>query len=209
MRSDISSSGQRGWTFTEEARRAQIIQCAIDTIADVGYARASLAEIAKRAGVSKGVISYHFAGKDELIERVVDHVYNRGAEQITPLLIRQPTVAATLRTYITGNIEFIRGHPHEVAVLTDIFANYRTAEGTLRYGMHTDEPLLAPLRELFEAGQRRGEFREFAPAAMARVLRTAIDSTALQILAFPDFDPDAYARELVTLFDLATRKEPA
>ncbi|MGH3671044.1 MAG: TetR/AcrR family transcriptional regulator [Pseudonocardiaceae bacterium] len=209
MRSDIDSSGQRGWTFIEEARRAQIVQCAIGTIADVGYPRASLAEIAKRAGISKGVISYHFAGKDELIERVVEHVYNRGAEEIRPLLKRQPTVAATLGTYITGNIEFIRDHPREVAALTDIFANHRTAEGTLRYGMHTDEPLLAPLRELFEAGQRSGEFREFAPAAMARVLRTAIDSTAPQILAFPDFDPDAYARELVTLFDLATRKEPS
>jgi len=207
--SDISSSGQRERTFTEKARRAQIIQCAIDTIADVGYVRASLAEIAKRAGISKGVISYHFAGKDELIERVVDHVYHRGAEQITPLLQRQPTVAATLRTYITGNIEFIRDHQCEVAVLTDIFANDRTADGQLRYGMHTDEPLLAPLRELFEAGQRSGEFRQFSPAAMARVLRTAIDSTAPQILAFPDFDPDAYACELVTLFDLATRKGPS
>lgn len=196
-------------TFTEEARRAQIIQCTIDTIADVGYARASLAEIAKRAGISKGVISYHFAGKDELIECVVHHVYNRGAAEITPFLKRQPTVAATLRIYITWNIKFIRDHPREVAALADIFVNYRTPDGKLRYGMHTDEPLLAPLRELFEAGQRSGEFREFAPAAMARVLRTAIDSTTPQILAFPDFDPDAYARELVTLFDLATRKEPA
>jgi hypothetical protein len=44
---------------------------------------------------------------------------------------------------------------------------------------------------------------------MARVLRTAIDSTAPQVFAFPDFDPDAYVRELVTLFDLATRKEPS
>jgi TetR/AcrR family fatty acid metabolism transcriptional regulator len=207
VRSDISSSGQRVWTFTEEARRTQIIQSTIDAIADVGYARASLAEIAKRAGISKGVISYHFAGKDELIERVVDHVYHRGAEQVIPLLQRKATAAATLRAYITGNIAFIRDHPREVAVLIDIFANYRTAEGNLRYGMHTDEPLLAPLRELFEAGQRSGEFREFAPAAMARVLRTVIDSTAPQILAFPDFDPDAYARELVTLFDLATQKE--
>jgi len=203
VRSDFSPSGQRASTFTEEARRAQIIQCAIDTIADVGYVRASLAEIAKRAGISKGVISYHFAGKDELIERVVDHIYQRGAEQLTPLLKRQPTVAATLRTYITGNIDFMR----EVAVLTDIFTNYRTADGKLRYGVHTDEPLLAPLRQLFEAGQRSGEFREFAPAAMARFLRTAIDSAAPQILAFPDFDPDAYARELVALFELATRKE--
>jgi TetR/AcrR family fatty acid metabolism transcriptional regulator len=74
---------------------------------------------------------------------------------MTPLLERQPTVAATLRTYITGTIDFIRDHPREVAVLTDIFANYRTAEGKLRYGMHTDEPLLAPLRELFRGGSTK------------------------------------------------------
>jgi hypothetical protein len=42
---------------------------------------------------------------------------------------------------------------------------------------------------------------------MVRVLPTAIDSTAPQILAFSDFDPDADARELVTQLDLATRKQ--
>lgn len=42
---------------------------------------------------------------------------------------------------------------------------------------------------------------------MARALPTAIDSTAPQILAFPDSNPDADARELVTLLDLVTRKQ--
>lgn len=209
MRSTSRPSGQRERTFTEQARRAQIIECAIDTIAEVGYGRASLAEIAGRAGISKGVISYHFAGKDELIERVVEYVYTRGAEEMLPRLKEQPTVAATLRSYLTANIEFIRDHPREVAVLTDIFLNYRTSDGGLRYGIHTDEPLLAPLRELFEAGQRNGEFRDFDRAAMARVLRSAVDATSPQILASPDFDADAYARELVTLFDRATRKDPS
>jgi hypothetical protein len=39
---------------------------AIDTIAEVGCARASLGRTAERFGVSKGLISYHFAGRDEL-----------------------------------------------------------------------------------------------------------------------------------------------
>jgi hypothetical protein len=42
---------------------------------------------------------------------------------------------------------------------------------------------------------------------MARVLPPAIDSTAPQILVFPDFNPDAYGYELVTLLDVATRKQ--
>ena len=50
-------------SFIEKARRTQIIECAIETIAEVGYAQASLGQIAKRAQISKGVISYHFANK--------------------------------------------------------------------------------------------------------------------------------------------------
>ena len=57
-------------TFIETARRAQIVAAAIDTIAEVGYARASLVRIASRIGISRGLISYHFAGKDELIKEV-------------------------------------------------------------------------------------------------------------------------------------------
>jgi len=65
----------------------------------------------------------------------------------------------------------------------------------------------APPGELRQASPRSGEFGEFAFAAMARALPTAIDSTAPQILAFPDSNPDADARELVTLLDLVTRKQ--
>lgn len=205
MRPKSRPPGQR--TFTEEARRAQIVECAIDTIAELGYARASLAEIAKRAGISKGVISYHFAGKDELVERVVEHVCTWGAQEMLPRLQGLSSPAETLRTYITANVEFIRDHPREIAVLGDIFVNFRTRDGALRYGVHTDAPLIEPLIRLFEAGQRDGVFRAFAPEPMARVIRAAIDSTAAQVVAFPDFDADDYARELVTIFDLATRKD--
>jgi AcrR family transcriptional regulator len=66
MRSETGTHGQRNQTFIEAARRAQIVTAAIETIAGLGYGQASLARIAERAGTSKGVISYHFPGKDDL-----------------------------------------------------------------------------------------------------------------------------------------------
>ncbi|MBV9802070.1 MAG: TetR family transcriptional regulator, partial [Solirubrobacterales bacterium] len=72
MRSDsIPNVRPDSRTFIEQARRAQIVGVAIDTIAELGYAQASLARIAERAGISKGVIAYHFAGKEDLIAEVV------------------------------------------------------------------------------------------------------------------------------------------
>lgn len=43
--------------------------------AEVGYAQASLGQIAKRAKISKGIISYHFTNKEELLEQVVTNYY--------------------------------------------------------------------------------------------------------------------------------------
>lgn len=50
---------------------AQIVQAAIRVLARQGYARTSLLDIAKEAGMSKGAIHYHFPTKEALIEVVL------------------------------------------------------------------------------------------------------------------------------------------
>jgi AcrR family transcriptional regulator len=63
----------RAKTFIGPGRRAQIITAAIEVIAEAGYAKASFSRIAKHAGLSStGMISYHFAGKEDLLAACVD-----------------------------------------------------------------------------------------------------------------------------------------
>jgi betaine-aldehyde dehydrogenase len=52
----------------EEARRAQLIEVTIDSLADVGYVGTTLAQIARRAGVSPGLVAHYFGEKDGLLE---------------------------------------------------------------------------------------------------------------------------------------------
>jgi TetR/AcrR family transcriptional regulator, fatty acid metabolism regulator protein len=77
-------------TFTETARRTQIVAAAIDTIAELGYGRASLARIADTAGTGKSVILYHFSGKDDLIRELVADLarYAREFADLFDLAIR-------------------------------------------------------------------------------------------------------------------------
>jgi TetR/AcrR family fatty acid metabolism transcriptional regulator len=75
MRSKNKSDGQKVSSFIEAARRAQIIECAMEAIACLGMAQASLAQIAAGAGISKGGISYYFGSKDALIDQVVAEIY--------------------------------------------------------------------------------------------------------------------------------------
>src|ERR1700691_4156846 len=87
-------------TFVTKARRAQIVEAAIDTVAEVGYANASLARIAVRLGITKGVISYHFAGKDDLIAEIVTQVLQQARAYMQPRVEAQTTGPEMLRAYI-------------------------------------------------------------------------------------------------------------
>ncbi|WP_407555357.1 TetR family transcriptional regulator [Streptomyces sp. Pv4-95] len=193
-------------TFTNEARRAQIVQAAIETIADLGYAKASFAKITERAGLSSPrMISYHFTDKDELIHQVVREVFTAGAEFIGARMAAEETAAGKLRAYLEANLQFLREHPQEMAALTQIGPHARDESGRPHTSQSAQEPSVRGLGELLAAGQRSGEFRDFDVPSMAVMIRGAVDAAAQRLRGEPGLDFDAYTRELVTAFALATR----
>jgi TetR/AcrR family fatty acid metabolism transcriptional regulator len=207
MQPENKAGDQRNLSFIEKARRSQIVACAIDTIATLGYARASLAQIAQRAGISKGVISYHFAGKEELIRQVVAEVFAAGEAFMRPRIGAESTAAAMLRAYIESNLAFMRTHRNHIMAILEIWSNSRTTDGRLGIGATWIEAAVDHLEPLLRWGQENGEFREFSPRVMAMAIRNAIDGVPPQMVSDEDLDLDAYADELVTLFDRATRRE--
>jgi AcrR family transcriptional regulator len=193
-----------GPTFTERARRAQIVAAAIDTIADLGFARASYAQIAKRAGLSStGLISYHFASKDELIDEVVAEVVAAGQAYMLP---RIEAAEDKLRAYIESNLEFMATHrAHIVAVVAVFTALPRAEDGQPSAYSERHRRGLEQLAELLRAGQRAGELRRFDALTMAMAIRAAIDAVGFRLATERDLDVRPIARELATLFDRATR----
>ncbi|MGH2600181.1 MAG: TetR/AcrR family transcriptional regulator [Dehalococcoidia bacterium] len=181
------------------------MQCAVDTIADLGYARASLAEIAKRAGISKSVISYYFAGKDELIAQVVAEVFAAGAAFMLPRIRAESTASAMLRAYIESNLAFMRDHSAQMLAMVQISSGVNTAGGLPGFGPSAAHQRLADLGQLLRWGQERGEFRAFDVRVMATAILSVIDGIPPQMADTPNLDLDAYARELVALFGRATR----
>jgi AcrR family transcriptional regulator len=49
------------------ARRTQLIEATIETLAEVGYARTTLTAVARRAGLSHGLVNFHFETKERLL----------------------------------------------------------------------------------------------------------------------------------------------
>lgn len=112
-------------TFTEAARRRQIVAAAIETIAELGYARASFAQIARRAGLSSpGLISYHFANKDDLISQVVAEVYATGGEVVHPNSADTTSAWLALRGYLEGSLTFYATHRTHLRALVQILQGH-------------------------------------------------------------------------------------
>lgn len=205
MRSDNRSS-VRQRTFTEEARRAQIIACAIEVLAELGYAQTSFARVAERLGISKSVISYHFGSKDELLEQVVRSVYAAGAQYIRPRAEAADSAPAMLTAFLRANLEYIRDHSEETAAVAEIAVNARARDGAPRFaaGPGGIEQTLRPLQEILRRGQAAGEFADFDTRTMAWAIRTLVDSVPRRRILDPEFDFGTGIDELIALVGRAT-----
>ena len=201
-----AAAGDPERTFIETARRAQIAASAIDTIAEAGYAGASFARIAGKLGISRGLISYHFADQDDLIKQVVHQAAEQAKAYIRPRILAESTGPGMLRAYIESNLAFMRDHRNNVIAMVEIA---RSAEGRrIFYGDTDVVDAVRALEHLLSGFQAAGQFRpDFDPHVMAIAIRAAIEAASPRLTLDPEFDIDNYASEIATVFDLATRVE--
>lgn len=67
--------------------RSRLMQATLTILNENGYARASLADIARRAGVTRGALHHHFAGKDDLVAQAVGLMLDQATAEIETLAI--------------------------------------------------------------------------------------------------------------------------
>jgi len=208
MRTSQHGGATAGRTFTQQKRRDQLVDCMIDVIADLGFARASVAELARRAGVSKGVITYHFPAKDDLIGAVIADVLGSMGEYLVPRLwtgefqcVPERFVAA----YITAWATYYRSHAREVLALVRIYNGFRDESGRPHSAFDVRAEDIGNVAQVLRRGQEMGRLRSFDPLVMATVIKAALDDLLIQFVDNPDLDLEAYAAELVALFECASR----
>ncbi|PZG24308.1 TetR family transcriptional regulator [Spongiactinospora gelatinilytica] len=197
-------------TFTAAARRTQIVAATIGALAELGYGQTTFKRIAERAGLSSTrLISYHFAGKAELMGAVVAEVYGTMDRFMAERMTGLPDSRARLRAYIAAAVEFIAAHRPQMAALMTIFMNHREPEGGGRsYEPGDDRVVIGRVESILRQGQADGEFRDFDPFIMAATIQRSLDGLPYLLQTRPDLDLAHYTRELLTLFDLSTRATP-
>jgi AcrR family transcriptional regulator len=208
VRSGSRQDGQTRASFIEEARRTQIVDTAIRTIAARGYSKASLAEIAREAGISKGVISYHFQGKEDLLHAILARLLREPAEFIKERVGGCESALEKLSAYVRANFEFMRAHRSHYAALVDLWHGRDASEERCRFDAEAYAPSRGYLSKVLEAGAASGEIRALPAGTTASVIQAAIDGVMLQWIFDPRaVDIDACADEIIRMVARHVRAE--
>ncbi|MDV3128866.1 TetR/AcrR family transcriptional regulator [Mycobacterium sp. 21AC1] len=187
---------------TQQQRReetvARLLDASIETIIEVGYARASAAVIARRAKVSDGALFRHFSTMGDFMAATAYEVMRRQLELFTKLVTEipaeQPPLEAVLR------------------IVRDVTANdTNTVMYELMVAARTDEKLRATLQDvlseyaanIYETATSvpgADQFPEDDFAAVLAVLINAFDGAAIvrAVLPQPELE-DARIGLLTTL----------
>lgn len=199
MRSDAGLSpgstgdAAAGRSFIETARRRQLIGAAIATVTELGYHRASLAEIAKRARIAKSAVVYYFSSKEALLLELVDTVFAALGASVLSSIEGKKGSATRLQAYADGYLSHVDAHRQDIAAAVEIVVSHRSADGTPLY-LVADDDDTALLRSILRAGMEDGTFRRM-PIEVATGFAESILDRAITLV---QRDPQADLSELRT-----------
>lgn len=168
-----------------ERRRADLIDAATQVFAEIGYTRAGVADITRRAGLGKGTFYQYFDSKKDVFDGVVDRV----VEEATMLIMNEAGGRAVgsaddleeaMRTVAERLFAMVDERPHAVQMLVEGVQDEDIRHRLLALSGNLEATLATTMRHHADAGYIRADldfdflahvFLSLALGGLLRVLR--------------------------------------
>ena len=122
--------------MAKNVKQGMIIDAALEVFREKGYANARMADIAKRAGVSYGLVYHYFGSKEVLFDLIVESWWH----DLYAVMDREISSGAPIREKLVNIIEFFLDTYGQKPNLMSIFVSevcrssvYHTEEGLSRF----------------------------------------------------------------------------
>jgi TetR/AcrR family transcriptional repressor of bet genes len=116
----------------EAERRRSLIHATVDAIHERGYSDITMAQIAKRAGVSGGLVHHYFGSKDQLLAATMRHLLTELGRAITEGLAKAETPRERISAIIAGNFSVDQFQPAVIAAWLAFYVQSRTTNSNGR-----------------------------------------------------------------------------
>jgi len=155
----------------KEDRPQEITAAAFAAFAEKGFTATKVEEVARRAGVSKGLLYLYFETKEALFKAVIRSVVTPRVDELTRTLDSSELSAeAFIRGPLLAFMQRLPGSPASVVIRLMISEAPKHPDLVNYYWDNVASRGLAALRRLLDRGVGNGEFRESAVNELPQLL---------------------------------------
>jgi AcrR family transcriptional regulator len=180
MTEQQAASGKRA--AQGRATRGQLIEVATRLFAEHGYEGTSIEAVLSAAGVSRGALYHHFAGKEALFEAVVSAVSEQVTAKLTEAVRGCADPLDAMRTAALAWIDLAADPVIQRVVLVDA----PSVLGWDRWRAMDDGRTLGAMRIMLQAISDSGRLPAELVAPFSHMILAALDEIVLVIARAPD-----------------------
>jgi AcrR family transcriptional regulator len=185
----VEASIAAGKLQGDKAQR--IIAAMRASVASRGAAGSTFGQVAREAGVSRGLLHYYFGSKERLLVEVVRQDCDVRIRAMDDRLAGAASVDEVIQALLIGLEEFI-GEPGSQAVIYEMLSASRHSEEIRAELAELYRRWRAHLAVALREKEREGILTLQAdPEAVASMLFALGDGFGIQVISDPDWDPDA------------------
>ena len=171
-----------------QVRRSQLIDAAIDVIAEHGLSDATIANVTRVAGLSKGIVSLHFDSKDNLLTEVLRHLAVEMRDAWRQCLVDNgASGAAGLSAVVNALFQPDLCSPQKIAVWFAFFGEAKHRAAYREIIETFDDERVGALEALCSEVQTDGGYSDVDPAALALTIESLADGLWLSLLLYPEW----------------------
>lgn len=168
-------------------RKNQIVSATVNCITRFGYHNFSMQDVAKSAGVSKGIIHYYFLNKDDLmlsvLERVVEGI--EGVLHSNLEAVQDPV--QKLKIFIELCADIVKNTKEYYQVSMDFWTQINQKKEVKEIISKHYQSFRGTCSEIIEEGIQKNAFKDVDAYSYSLFIIASIDGMSLQWL----FDKDA------------------
>jgi AcrR family transcriptional regulator len=180
MTEQQAASGKRA--AQGRATRGQLIEVATRLFAEHGYEGTSIEAVLSAAGVSRGALYHHFAGKEALFEAVVSAVSEQVTVKLTETVQGCADPLDAMRTAALAWIDLAADPVIQRVVLVDA----PSVLGWDRWRAMDDGRTLGAMRVMLQAISDSGRLPAELVGPFSHMILAALDEIVLVIARAPD-----------------------
>jgi TetR/AcrR family fatty acid metabolism transcriptional regulator len=162
----------------KQDKRARILEAAVQVFAGRGFFNATVAEIARAAGVADGTIYLYFKSKDDLLLELFEEKMAELFASAQTALAEETSAPARLKRFIQHHLQAVEKNPELAAVLiVELRQSAQALRAAEKGRLHGYLDLIA---QVVREGQEQGELNALVtPSVVKRAIFGSLDELAL------------------------------